>query len=167
MNIVLQRLAVLLIAAVMQRSFFVVLWPMIVAPGVIIALVISFVFILGFERGLVWSLFGVTLHALLGPMTLFPIYAVAIAYAMSFLSRRIVLEAHMRSYFILASVAGGFALMYAVGLALLQAEILSVGWLIANFFESFMLFLLLFPLLRFWEQRIQSSLMSEFRGVRI
>ncbi len=167
MSIVLQRFAVFLIIAVIQRSFLDILWPVLVAPAAIIALVISLVFLFGFERGLAWSLLGVAIYALLGPPTLFPVYAVAIAYATSFLSRRIVLEAHVRSYLILASVAGGFAVAYAVGLALFQAETLFVGRFVENFFETFLLFLLLFPLLRWWERRIQYGLMSEFRGVRV
>lgn len=169
MSIVFQQILILLFIAILQRSFLDILWPGFDAPSLIIAATIALVFVLGFARSLRWVLLLIFFYALLGnggTQGLFPVVAVGIAYAASFLSRRLLIERHVESSLILGLVSAFMALGYAVLFALWQDMPFSVLAAVGNMLLAFVLFPLVFTVLRIREERIRFSLMSEFRGMR-
>jgi hypothetical protein len=169
MSIVFQQILLLLLIAILQRSFFDVLWPGFDAPSLIIATTIALVFVQGFARSLRWVLLLVFLHALLGNsglQGLFPVTAVGIAYATSFLSRRLLIERHMESGLALGLFSALMALGYSLFFALWQQAIISVAAIVGNALLAFLLLPLVLTVLRIREERIRFSLMSEFRGMR-
>ncbi len=169
MSIVLQHILFLLLIVIMQRSFFDILWPGFDAPALIIATTITLVFVQGFAQSLRWVLVLVFFYVLLGngdTQGLLPIVTVGIAYATSFLSRRLLIERHMESSLALGLVSAFMALGYSLLLSLWQDTALVLSGIIGNMVLSALLFPCIFTVLRIWEERIRFSLMSEFRGMR-
>lgn len=166
MNVFFQRFISLLLAVVLQRSFLDVLWPGLSAPAIILSVTITLIFLLGFEQGIGWVVLLLLLHMLLGVSGIFPVYAVAVAYGTSFIVRRLRIEHRIQSSLILALATGLSAGTFLVLLSVTQDIRLSASLLAANILEGFLVFPLVFGALRFREERIRSSLMSEFRGMR-
>lgn len=169
MSIVLQQILLLLLIVIIQRSFFDVLWPNFDAPSLIIAATITLVFVQGFARSLRWVLLLIFFHALLGNdgmQGLFPVIAVGIAYATSFLSRRLLIERHVESGLALGLFSAFAAFGYALLFALWQSSSVSVSAIVGNALLAFFLLPLVLTVLRIREERIRFSLMSEFRGIR-
>lgn len=169
MSIVLQQILLLLTIVIFQRSFFDILWPGFDAPSLIIATTIALVFIMGFARSLRWVLLLAFFYALLGNggmQGLFPVVAVGTAYATSFLSRRLLIERRMESSLALGLVSALTALGYSLFIALWKDAIILVSAVVGNMLLAFLLFLVVFIVLRIREERIRFSLMSEFRGMR-
>lgn len=169
MSIVLQQILILLFIVILQRSLLDILWPGFDAPSLIIAATIALVFVLGFARSLRWVLLLIFFYVLLGNdgvQGLFPVIAVGIAYATSFLSRRLLIERHIESSLVLGLVSAFMALGYAVLFALWRDMTFSISAAAGNMLLAFSLFPLVFTVLRIREERIRFSLMSEFRGMR-
>lgn len=169
MSIVLQQILLLLFVVILQRSFLDVLWSGFDAPSLIIVTTITLVFVQGFARSLRWVLLLIFFYALLGNdgiQGLFPVIAVGIAYATSFLSRRLLIERHVESSLALglfsALTASGYALLFAIW----QQASISVSAIVGNALLAFFLLPLVLTVLRIREERIRFSLMSEFRGIR-
>ncbi len=169
MSIILQQTLLLLVIVILQRSFLDVLWPGLDAPSLIIATIIALVFILGFSRALGWVIMLVFFYELLGNGSIeaiFPVAAVGIAYAASFLSRRLLIERHVESSLALGLVSASAALAYLLSLVLLQDSTLVPIVALGNMFLASLLFPIVFTVLRIREERIRFGLMSEFRGMR-
>ncbi|MFZ1626347.1 MAG: hypothetical protein WAT81_00915 [Candidatus Moraniibacteriota bacterium] len=166
MSTFIQRITLLLLAVILQRSFFDVLWPSLIAPALIISVVVSLVFLLGFEHGLPWVFLTLFLFTLLGEVGIFPVFAVGVAYGTSFLSRRLLIEHHVESSLALAMVTAAAAAAYVFVSIFLYGSSATVGQVIGGIFEAFLIFPLVLIVLRFSEEHIRSSQMAEFRGLR-
>jgi|GEM_PF-5915510 len=167
MNLFLQRFIIFLGAAILQRSGFDIIWPNFQAPAIMIALVVSLVFILGFEQGLAWSLLAVLIYSLLGRGDLFVVYAVVVAYGTSFLSRRLVIERTLESGLVLAITSVLFTLLfYGVLFGVAQETLPTFMMMILNALQTLLVFPIVFILLQLWERRVRNSFMSQFRGLR-
>lgn len=169
MSTVFQQIFLLLFIVILQRSFFDILWPGFDAPSLIIATISALVFVLGFAHSLRWVLLLIFFYVLLGNdgiRVLFPIIAVGIAYATSFLSRRLLIEHHLESSLVLGLVSGSMALGYSLFSALWQDATISVPATLGNTLLALFLFPVVFTVLRIREERTRFSLMSEFRGMR-
>lgn len=167
MSIFLQRTALFLLVVIMQRSFLDVLWPGLVAPTLMITLIVSLVFLNGFENGGLWSLLALILFALLGEgEQAFLLYAVVIAYGTSFLSRRLVTERPLQTAVILALSSAGFAFVYALLFLLIENGRFDFLGASLNALQAALVFPFVFLLFRAWEGYIKNSFMSEFRGMR-
>ena len=166
MNVFLQRSVPLLIFIVLQRSFLDVLWPSLEAPSLLIATIISLVFLLGFKQSLGWVLFTVLLFMLLGTVGYFAIFAVVVAYGTSFLSRRLLIERRLQSILALSVVSAGSAVAYLFISFFWYRGGLVIWQITGNALEALLIFPIVFGILRFSEEHIRASLMSEFRGLR-
>ncbi len=166
MSIFFQRFFLLLLAAIIQRSFLDILWPTHEAPVLIIAVIISLVFLFGFARGLGWVLLTIFLYTLLGDTETFPVFAVGIAYGTSFLSRRLVIERWGESSFGLSLVAAVSVILYLFFLTVGRGIEITTLMVIANMVAALIVFPLVFSIMRVREKQIQESLRSEFRGLR-
>lgn len=169
MSIVLQQILLLLLIVILQRSFFDVLWPGFDAPSLIIVTTITLVFVQGFAQSLRWVLVLIFFYALLGnggTQVLFPVVAVGIAYATSFLSRRLLIERHLESSLALGLFSALAVLGYVLFFALWREVSISVSVIAGNALLAFFLLPLVLTVLRIREERIRFSLMSEFRGMR-
>ncbi len=169
MSIVLQQILLLLLIVILQRSFLDVLWSGLDAPSLIIVTAITLVFVQGFARSLRWVLLLIFFYALLGNDGIqgwFPVIAVGIAYATSFLSRRLLIERYVESSLALGLFSALAASGYACLFALWQPGSISVSAIAGNAFLAFLLLPLVLTVLRIREERIRFSLMSEFRGIR-
>lgn len=166
MSVFFQRVGLLLFAVILQRSFLDILWPSLEVPALVISVIISLIFLLGFERGLGWALLTLLLFALLGEVGMFPVFAVGVAYGTSFLSRRLVIEHRFQSSLILSIVAAGAAVLYGVLSALVYHGTVGVGSIVGSALETLLVFPLVLIVLRLSEEYIRTSQMSEFRGLR-
>jgi hypothetical protein len=169
MSIILQQILLLLVIVILQRSFLDILWPGLDAPSLIIATIVALVFILGFSRALGWVIALVFFYELLGSGTVqavFPVAAVAIAYAASFLSRRLLIERHAESSLALGLVSASAVLAHLLSLVLFRDSTLVPIVVIGNMLLASFLFPIVFTVLRIREERIRFGLMSEFRGMR-
>lgn len=167
MSIFLQRTALFLVAAVLQHSFLDILWPSFPAPALMISLVVTLVFLQGFERGGLWALFALLLFMVLGTVdSRFVLFAVAIAYGTSFLSRRLVIERSLQTSFVLAVASAGCTLMYSVVVFLIDQNTWSSLTVFFNMLETVLVFPFVFLVFRKWEQYATESFMSAFRGMR-
>ncbi len=167
MSIFVQRSALFLVLAVFQYSFLDILWPSFPAPAAMIALIVSQVFLNGFEKGGLWSLFAVGLFLLLGQSDhIFVLFGVLIAYGTGFLSRRLVIERPVQTSFLLACTSAGFAATYIIVIVLFFQHPLVVWSLFGNILQTLFVFPVIFFILTTWERYVRESAMSEFRGLR-
>lgn len=166
MSIFFQRFFMLLLAVVLQHSFLDILWPNLETPSILIAVIISYVFLLGFKRSIGWVLLVAWLSLLIGEVSVFPVFAVGIAYGASFLSRRLRIEHRVQNVFALSLVAAFSASIYMLSLTFLQGTGLSPWLVLGNALVALAVFPIIFGVFRWHEEQIETSLMSEFRGVR-
>ena len=166
MSTFIQRIMLLLFAVILQRSFFDILWPSLIAPALIISVVVSLVFLLGFKQGLPWVFLTLFLYTLLGEVGIFPVFAVGVAYGTSFLSRRLLIEHRFQSSLALSIVTAASAIVYVLGSIVLSGSSTTVGQVIGSIFEALLIFPIVLIVIRFSEEYIQSTQMAEFRGLR-
>lgn len=167
MNIHFQRFVLFLVFAVLQRSFFDVISPSIAAPVVIISLVVSLIFLEGFERGSLAALFLVGIYFLLGQSDLVLLLSlVFVAYSTGFLSRRLVIERPVQTSFVLALATAGFAITFELFAAYLGRESLILRQFVVMVVQVILIFPPVFFVMKGWEKYIRESAMSEFRGMR-
>lgn len=166
MSVFFQRCLFLLLLVMLQHSWLDVMWPDFRAPGIIIAVVISLVYLLGFERGVGWALVATGMSLLIGEVNIFPVYAVGIAYGSGFLTRRLRIEHQTQHVFVLSLVAATAALMFVLILNVLQVGTVPFVNALGNAGITAVLFPLVFGSIRWRESQIERSLMLEFRSVR-
>ncbi|MFZ1655064.1 MAG: hypothetical protein WBO92_02905 [Candidatus Moraniibacteriota bacterium] len=166
MSVFVQRLLLLLLLVVLQHSFLDILWPSLGAPVLLIAASIAIVFLTGFAQGIGWVVLMVGLSFLLEEMSFFPVFAVGIAYGASFLSRRLRLEDRIQNIVVLSLVAAFSALLYRVLLYFFEAVDWTLSLMIWDAALAFLVFPIVFGIIRRHEEYIKTSLMSEFRGLR-
>lgn len=166
MNSFLQRTILLLFFVILQRSFSDILWSDLEAPSLMIAATVALVFLLGFQQALGWVLLMIFLFMLLGTTSFFALFAIGVAYGTSFLSRRLLIEHRFQSILVLSAISAAAAASYLLLDALWHPSGIAFGKVAGNMLEAFLLFPLVFSLLRFSEEHIRTSLMSEFRGLR-
>ncbi len=166
MSVLAQRMLLLLLLVVLQYSFFDILWLSLGAPVLLIAASITLVFLAGFAQGIGWVVFMAGLSFLIGETRFFPVFAVSIAYGASFLSRRLRLEDHIQTIVVLALVAVASTLLYRA--ALFSFGSLEWTWspMVWDAVRAFLVFPIVFSLLRWHEEYIKANLMSEFRSLR-
>lgn len=167
MNIHFQRFILFLAFAILQRSFFDVIFPASSAPVVIISLIVSLIFLEGFEHGGAAALFLVGIYFLLGQSDLvLLLFLVFTAYSTGFLSRRLVIERPVQTSFVLALATAGFALAFALIASYLDRELFTMGQLVGIGIQTAIAFPTVFFIMKVWERYIRESAMSEFRGLR-
>ena len=167
MSIFLQRFTLFLFVGIFQHSFLDILWPNFVAPAAMIALMVTLVFLSGFEKGGLAALLALILFLLLGQKNeLFPLFAVVIVYGTSFLSRRLAIERLLQTTVVLALASAGFALAYILLVIFWTREPVPITSVFANLTQTILVFPIVFVVLKTWEKYVRENTMSEFRGLR-
>jgi hypothetical protein len=168
MSIFVERLLPLLFLAVLQQSFFDILFPSLAVPVLVVALAVALAVIVGFERALGWSLLALFLSEMLGAGridTMAPLLVVLV-YGASFLSRRLVFEHRFRGVALLSLLAATGTIPVAVFSMLVSGHALSVLGLLITLSAVLILFPPIFLAAQWWERRIVFGQMAEFRGLQ-
>lgn len=182
MKVFLLRLTVLALAVALQLSFFDIAFPWFHAPLLIIACVTAWTLVTGFP-GSLWM--TVPLAALfeifsVGTIGIFSLYAVFLSYATSFLSRRILVGHRGAGTFLYALFAAAMGLAYQGAMYLFlrgrtdasESDLLglpsefSPGMLLLSAVLITLSFLIVYPAILRFEERMKSIIQKQFLNVR-
>lgn len=151
-----------------QVAFLSILWPALVVPILVLAALVATVVVRGFVTG-VWTWFPLlvgyaTVSA--GREGLLVPFGIVLAYATSFISRRLLSEKRLQSVVLLTTV-----MLLGVGMALFGLSLLGrFTFSLATIFSHILGTLLFFPPILFMLERLETWLTvrraSEFRGLR-
>ncbi|TXH07515.1 MAG: hypothetical protein E6Q06_02540 [Candidatus Moraniibacteriota bacterium] len=169
MSLVFQRCLLIFVVALVQRSFFDILWPDFEVPSLVVSAIVAETFILGFSTSIKWVILLIFFHSMLGADSadsLFPVAAVMVAYVTSFLSRRLRIERPVQSSCILAIVSAIAVLALQLFLFITQGIQTSLSIVFGNAFLALLLLPIMFIIFRSHDEYIRTSLMSDFRSLR-
>lgn len=158
----------LLAIILIQHAFFSVLFPKSVVPFVVFSAVAALVLVQGFREGLARWLLLILAYDLLRSGMVTPVVPVGIllAYGMSFLSRRFVLEQRGVGVWIAALVLAGFSLTVHLLWWLVSGQAPPFILIVGDTGGALFGFLLLFPIVRRLNERWNALVAQEFRGLR-
>lgn len=182
MKIFLLRSSVIVLAVALQLSFFDIAFPWFHTPLLLIACIAAWTLALGFPASL-WM--TIPLAAAFevfsaGTVGVFSLYAILLAYATSFLSRRILVGHHGAGAFLYAAFVAGMALLYQGAMYFflhsrtdaVESDLLrlpsefSPGMLLLSVVLVILAFLIAYPAVLRFEDRIKAIAQKQFLNVR-
>lgn len=182
MKIFLLRVGLLLVLVFFQLSFLNIIFPWFHVPLLLVVSVVAWTLIMGFPEALKLTLPLCLLYDIVsfGMISGFTLFAVVLAYATSFLSRRVVLDHYGVSIGLYAFFAAASALMYQlIAFVFLNGDVffrttnsaLSIAAFpsdifIFSFVLALGLFLILYVLLRRFDAYVKSMFQKKILKVR-
>ncbi len=182
MKIFLLRSSAIVIAVALQLSFFDIAFPWFHVPLLLIACVVAWTLALGFPESLRMTVpLSVAFEVFSsGTVGIFSLYAVLLAYATSFLSRRILVGQRGAGAFLYAVFTAAMALAYQGAMYLLlrsrtdaaESDLLrlpsefSPGMLFLSVALAILAFLIAYPAILRFEERAKSIAQKQFLNVR-
>jgi len=179
MNVFFYRIILILFFALLQISFFDILFPWFRAPVYLVLVVVVVTLTRGFPQAL---FFTVPLTLLVDAVTLgipswFSLYAVFLAYGTSFLSRRLLLTHQGFGLLLYALVAFGSVLFYQavfsffvyqdIGPSLSLQSLWPRGTMLLLTFVTFLpIFVISYFGMRHFEEYVKRLGQEQFRGIR-
>jgi hypothetical protein len=182
MKILFLRFITIVCAVALQLSFFDIAFPWFHVPLLLIACVTAWTLALGFPESLKMTVPLTVIFEILsvGTVGAFSLYAVLLAYAVSFLSRRILVGQHGAGAFLYAIFTSAMALVYQGMMYLLlhgrtdvaESDLLrlpsefSPGMLLLSAVLAVLAFLIAYPAILRFEERAKLIVQKQFLNVR-